>query len=165
MCIEIHPDRPEVACILGDPKDHDFHLGLVGAEQVEWANESYVRPAPTRGTSKASRRAALMDLAGQVPPEARARVSDPETSHLAASAINDLRQAQQEVLAIFHEFGEMTDETLLARAEVVGVKQSPSGLRTRRRELVDAGLVVFTGRRAQTVSGNPSRIWDLSSTT
>ncbi len=37
--------------------------------------------------------------------------------------------------------------------------QSPSGLRTRRKELVDAGLVVDTGRRGTLRSGRLSIIW------
>lgn len=80
-------------------------------------------------------------------PLAHARSSDPETSHRAAAALGDIRASQREVLQLFRRYGPMTDKALVEAAEHAGVKQSASGLRTRRHELVELALVIDTGRR------------------
>lgn len=91
----------------------------------------------------------------------RARPSDPETSHVAADGISpdDLRQSQVQVLLLFREEGPFTDERLVELCRERGVKQSPSGLRTRRSELVDKGLLEDSGDRQETMFGNPAIVW------
>lgn len=70
----------------------------------------------------------------------RARSTDPDTSHEAARRVTlNIRATQQEVLSLFTRFGEMTDPELVETAKNLGSKQSESGLRTRRSELVDLG--------------------------
>ena len=93
-------------------------------------------------------------------PEAVARRTDPQESWDAARSVRDIRRSQAEVLSILRRFGPLTDEAIAYRAHDVGIVQSPSGLRTRRRELVDLGLVLDTGRRAKTVSGRSTAIWE-----
>jgi hypothetical protein len=102
---------------------------------------------------------------------ARARRKDPETSHEAARhASENLRKSQYAVLAAFRELGAMSDETLVDRyAELHGQSpttypdQSPSGLRTRRHELVLLGKIVFTGRRDENAAGKVKpRLWRLA---
>lgn len=95
----------------------------------------------------------------QPSPRARARRSDPDTSHQAAASLSSdrLRTAQSAVLACLRRHGPMTDEDLVVRYD--GVPQSPSGLRTRRDELVRRGLVVDTGDRRPTVSGRSAKVW------
>jgi DNA-binding Lrp family transcriptional regulator len=50
----------------------------------------------------------------------------------------------------------MTDQALVER---VGGLMSPSGARTRRRELVDLGFVEDTGMRIKLRSGRLSAVW------
>ena len=80
---------------------------------------------------------------------AHARRSDPETSKAAAASIDPekLRESQEAVLSVLRGFpAGLVDEELVAAFEsgsygdlTGGSVQSPSGLRTRRAELVEAG--------------------------
>jgi hypothetical protein len=71
---------------------------------------------------------------------ARARSADPSTSKQAAASVSDLRASHQRVLAMFKNYGDMTDETLgefldQAARETGFKRMSPSGVRSRRSEL------------------------------
>lgn len=92
---------------------------------------------------------------------ARARRTDPPTSHAAAQSVGDLRASQIAVLLCFRTFGAMHDELLQARYEQQP-PQSVSGLRTRRRELFDRGLLRATGETAKTVCNRATAIWELT---
>lgn len=102
----------------------------------------------------------------QLAAEARARFTDPTTSHAAARSLSedDLRGSQRAVLACLRVYGPGSDSTIsgryAARREAHGwPRQSPSGLRTRRKELADAGLIVDTGDRVTLPSGRRSIVW------
>lgn len=88
-----------------------------------------------------------------------ARRTDPETSQQAAESIDAkrLRESQEEVLATFHRLGPMTDQELVAR--YTGLAQSTSGLRTRRHELVEKGLLRDSGLRRKLESGRLAVVW------
>lgn len=96
--------------------------------------------------------------------EARARSTDPETSHAAARSVKDLRSSQADVLVVLRRMVPMTDEELvetyqdLARSGFVR-SQSPSGIRTRRSELVELGLVEDSGQRETLRSGRRAIVW------
>jgi len=94
---------------------------------------------------------------------ARARTTDPATSHQAAASVGDLRPKQRAVLQVLAAAGACTDEQLAAAyAATPGAPhQSPSGLRTRRAELVELGLVVNTGQRARMRTGRQAIVWGL----
>lgn len=96
-------------------------------------------------------------------PVAHARRTDPPTSHAAAAALtpDTLRKSQAEVLNILRQ-GPMHDQRIAATALAWHSKQSPSGLRTRRAELVAAGLVEDSGRRETLPSGRGSVVWRLT---
>lgn len=96
---------------------------------------------------------------------ARARTTDPDTSHAAAASITgvQLRESQLSVLRLFRLIGDMTDEQLLDAAGRNSVRQSPSGLRTRRRELVDLGRLRDTGDRVLLNTGRRAIVWGLAS--
>jgi hypothetical protein len=97
---------------------------------------------------------------------AHARRTDPDTSHEAAASItiDTMSKSQFAVLTVIRAFGPLADheldatyEKLRARGDEGLPMQSPSGIRTRRRELYDAGLIepagettTPTGRRALT---------------
>lgn len=98
---------------------------------------------------------------GWVDPEARARRSDPPTSHAAAESVGDLRESQRAVLACFLEHGPMHDERL---QDLYNQQppQSTSGLRTRRHELTELGLLTATGDTAKTTYGRDTAVWGLT---
>lgn len=97
---------------------------------------------------------------------ARARTTDPSTSHAAARSVTNLTDKQTAVLALFTALGRMTDEVFVERyADSVKAglpipQQPPSGLRTRRDELVTAGLMRDTGERKPLVSGRLGIVWE-----
>jgi hypothetical protein len=95
-------------------------------------------------------------------PRAHARRTDPETSKAAADRVSGIRESQQYILGLFRKFGPMTDERLVLRVADQGphVRFSPSGIRTRRSELVTLGLVKFTGRRETISTGREARVWE-----
>ena len=94
---------------------------------------------------------------------AHARGTDPETSHDAAAGIttNRLRESQKEVWALFRKYGPMDDRELVRLADKDGIRQSPSGLRTRRRELQTMGKVRDSGRSARYEGNRKHIIWEL----
>lgn len=87
---------------------------------------------------------------------ARARTSDPYTSHAAAATV-DLSRAQQVVYAMFHAFGDMPDATLEKRTHLT---ISPSGTRTARKALQREGLVEEKGD-VVLPSGRRALVWGL----
>ena len=89
-----------------------------------------------------------------------ARNTDPDTSWEAAQSVGDVRRSQQEVFDLIRRAGGTTDEELLMLAKVQGIRQSPSGLRTRRAELVDKGLVRDSGRRTRGRTGRRMIVWE-----
>lgn len=91
-------------------------------------------------------------------PRAVARAGDPQTSWDAARSVRDIRASQSEVLRLFVARGAMTDEQV---AERYSGFQSPSGLRTRRAELVALGRLRDTGHRIVGRSGRRMIVWDI----
>jgi hypothetical protein len=94
---------------------------------------------------------------------AKARRSDPHTSHDAARSLSpgEIRASQRVVLHHFHKLGPMTDTDLVN--VYVGPPQSRSGLRTRRRELADRGLIENTGVRKKLPTGRNAIVWRATS--
>lgn len=105
---------------------------------------------------------------------AHARRTDPQTSHDAARSISSdkIRASQQAVLDVLAQRGPMSDADLVDLyvsgwtrhtdpPEFVGPlpMQSPSGIRTRRAELVELGKVVDSGERATLPSGRRAIVW------
>lgn len=90
----------------------------------------------------------------------RASRSDPSTSHAAAQSISGLNERQRAVLLLYREHGWLTDEE--AEQHYHGAPQSPSGLRTRRHELTEAGYLADTGMRRDTAGGRPAIVWGIT---
>lgn len=84
------------------------------------------------------------------------RSTDPQTSKEAAKVVSR-GKVREEILSLL-EKGSLTDQQIIAR---LGVKASESGVRTRRSELVKAGLVYDTGERRLTDTGRRSIAWGL----
>lgn len=96
-------------------------------------------------------------------PQPRARTTDPHTSHAAAASVKRRRSAQVRgiIAALLKTYGPMTDEDIAewyADQDHAPVS-SPSGLRTRRSELVTLGEVVDTGERRRLASGRLAIVW------
>lgn len=93
---------------------------------------------------------------------ARARPTDPHTSHEAAVSVNGLRPKQHAVLRVFNDRGSLTLENLVILYKYWHYQppQSDSGIRTRASELVAQGRLRNTGRTAKTSSGRNAIIWE-----
>lgn len=99
------------------------------------------------------------------PPRARARRTDPETSHDAAFAfsVSKLRASQYEIFRLLSLFGPAHDEEIERRAKLHGVKQKGSGIRTRRHELVELTLLRDSGARVTLAdSRRESIVWEVN---
>lgn len=99
-------------------------------------------------------------------PPPRARNTDPHTSHEAAESVQRQRESQEAVRRLLGYIGPSTDEDLrLAyeewQAKAKLPKQSPSGLRTRRSELVAMGIVRDSGARQRLDSGRQAIVWEV----
>lgn len=99
-------------------------------------------------------------------PKPRARNTDPTTSKAAADsvAVTDATATQLAILAILDTYGASTDEQIAEAYDVLTSRRqaprvSPSGLRTRRAELVTAGLVVDSGVKGTTRAGRSCIVW------
>jgi Fe2+ or Zn2+ uptake regulation protein len=101
----------------------------------------------------------LFEFAEQAP-KAHARHRDPETSKEAAREV-DVTEGQWQVLNCLRALPRgVTDEELYRMMRQAGIKISPSGVRSRRSELVELALVKFAGRFEKTESGRNARVWE-----
>jgi len=92
------------------------------------------------------------------------RRSDPETSREAARVASARTTAtQRAVLAVLRAHGPLTDEQIWHDVNAVWAPfSSPSGCRTRRKELVNLGLVrAVPGKFGRTAAGNKCQIWQI----
>ena len=107
---------------------------------------------------KCGARPAPPPFPGFAEPVARARRTDPETSHAAAASVRNIRETQRVVLEELRRIGPTTHEVLVAHMATLPGYWTPSGVRTRCSELVAAGLIEPVG---QTVvkSGRRATIW------
>jgi hypothetical protein len=101
----------------------------------------------------------VLDLGGV------ARAGDPETSWQAARSLVNLTARRAAVLDVLTRCGPCADFELailyaVAEDDDEHPPQSPSGLRTRRAELVDAGKVRDSGRRVLTPAGRHAIVWE-----
>jgi len=92
-----------------------------------------------------------------------ARSTDPGTSWAAARSLSkgQVRSSQGQVLEILKDKGPLTDFEIYSwLAFNAGKAMSSSGARTRRKELVDLGLVRSSGRTVQLANGRHSIRWE-----
>ena len=93
---------------------------------------------------------------------ANARITDPETSVAAAKSVRNVTAQQRAILNILAV--PMTDEELVARYQNIAVAglaplASPSGIRSRRSELVYSGFVADRGDRRKLSTGRNAIVW------
>lgn len=90
-------------------------------------------------------------------PHAVARYTDPQTSWKAAKAITGIRESQARVWEALTNAGPMTDTEILEAVCNNGFAISPSGCRTRRKELCELGLIASSTTR-EVLTGNKNSI-------
>lgn len=92
----------------------------------------------------------------------KARNTDPVTSHQAAESVKNISHTQEFILRALKR--RRNDEQLIEayRAFKSAPRASDSGIRSRRAELVRAGLVRDSGERMRMASGRCSIVWELS---
>lgn len=93
---------------------------------------------------------------------AKARRTDPITSHDAAESVDNITQTQSYVLRCLRRPRVDVELVSAYREYKTAPRASESGIRSRRAELVDRGLVVDTGRRVRLESGRYAIVWGLS---
>lgn len=91
------------------------------------------------------------------------RTTDPETSREAAESVTNMTLYRMNVLVLLDQQGPMTDEELVTAFEAAKLPHSPSGVRTRRAELVRTGHVRWTGEWAPMSTGRRARTWEVPS--
>ncbi len=94
---------------------------------------------------------------------ARARRTDPITSHEAAESVDNITATQSYVLRCLKRPRVDVELVHAYRAYKTAPRASESGIRSRRAELVDRGLVIDTGRRVRLDSGRYAIVWGLAS--
>lgn len=92
---------------------------------------------------------------------ARARRTDPESSHEAADH-NDVAGSIGAVLDTLQRFGAQTDEQLVYLMGRLGYRYTGQRIRTARAALVKAGSAAHTGTHGQTITGRRARIWAVT---
>ena len=90
-----------------------------------------------------------------------ARTTDPETSHEAAASVGNLTEVKSKILEILERPQCDVDLVFNIRAKTDWLV-SESGIRSRRSELVEAGLVVDTKDRVKLPSGRYAIVWGLA---
>lgn len=92
--------------------------------------------------------------------EPRARSGDPETSHAAARTVKNITELHKIILDRLEY--PSTDEYLFkCVSKLDDLIVSPSGLRTRRAELVKLGKVEDSGETRTLASGRQGTVWRL----
>jgi hypothetical protein len=90
-----------------------------------------------------------------------ARTTDPETSHEAAESVTNITPLKQEILQRL--MTPMTDKDLYAILFTSSrLIVTESGVRSRRSELVQAGLVRDTGARQKLKTGRNAIVWETT---
>lgn len=94
---------------------------------------------------------------------ARARNTDPVTSHEAADSVKDVTATQSYILRVLEKRPRTDGELIEAYRNYKNAPMaSESGIRSRRAELVERGLVSDTEERKVLPSGRRSIVWGVS---
>lgn len=90
---------------------------------------------------------------------ATARKTDPQTSHDAAKSVKNITETQKAILRLLAKPITDVDLVKLYKKTPTAPKASESGIRSRRAELVELGLVKDTGARTKLSSGRYAIVW------
>lgn len=131
------------------PNRYCLQCGGVGSSHLQWCADHATEPV-------------YRHTAPPGPAAHQARRTDPATSHAAAAGITleRLTAVQRLVIDQLRTHGPMTDEELLRSVAIDTGKDYPaSTIKTRRSELVAAGVVVDTGETRPTRFGRAAIVW------
>ena len=94
----------------------------------------------------------------------KARLTDPKTSHLAAESVENVSETKKIILTWLATNYGLTDVALVKAYNGLNKarRSSESGIRSRRAELVAAGLVVDTGDRVKLPSNRLAIVWAVA---
>lgn len=111
-------------------------------------------------TRRDSRMARAVEI--RRPLRAHARKTDPPTSHAAAASVKSaaISELQEWILEVLDE--PKTDEQIWNALVERHSGLTPSGVRTRRAELVDAGKIIDSRLRGHSAHGRMTIIWQRS---
>lgn len=90
---------------------------------------------------------------------AKARNTDPQTSHEAAASVDNIKQTQFMIWHLLEIPKHDVDLIKSYRAYPNIPQPSESGIRSRRAELVARGMVKDTGHRVKLPSGRRAIVW------
>lgn len=93
---------------------------------------------------------------------ARARNTDPVTSYEAAESVRDVTATKAYILQALKRPRNDAQLVEAYRAMDGAPHASESGIRSRRAELVEAGMVIDSGQRVKMPSGRSSIVWQRS---
>jgi len=90
------------------------------------------------------------------------RVTDPSTSFEAAASITpeSLSATKKWILKFLNDRPRTDESLILAFRRLADVRVSESGIRSRRAELVELGLVKDSGLRQKLTSGRNAIVWE-----
>lgn len=92
--------------------------------------------------------------------QAHARASDPSTSHAAAASIRSAEITELQIWILDVLESPLSDEQIWNElTKRHPGRLTPSGVRTRRSELVDDGRILDSGRKTSTAAGRKSIVW------
>ena len=91
-----------------------------------------------------------------------ARTTDPQTSHEAADSVQNLTETQEYILKALVRPRTDVDIVEIYRNFKYAPRASESGIRSRRAELVAAGLIEDSGERRKLPSGRNAIVWKLA---
>lgn len=96
-----------------------------------------------------------------MPDTAKARSTDPDTSHAAALSIDNMTARQGAVLSVVTRRGPLTHDQLIDcyAKDIDGIPQTAQSIRSRCKELVDGGFVVAHDRKGKTKNGGAATRW------
>lgn len=95
---------------------------------------------------------------------AKARITNPQTSHNAAESVQNMTEKREAILHIFKVRSSLTDFELMEVYQEMQEflpLQSESGIRTRRSELVRMGLLKDGGERRPNENGRSCVVWTI----
>ena len=93
---------------------------------------------------------------------AQARNTDPQTSHEAARSVQNITATKEFILKALVRPRTDVDLIEAYRSFKFAPKASESGIRSRRAELVAAGLIKDSGERIKLESGRSAIVWQLA---
>ena len=97
-----------------------------------------------------------------------ARNTDPQTSHVAAKSVSNVERTKEIIWHMLRILPSTDEQLVIAYNELVQLnpmktpQASESGIRSRRSELVDEGMIEDSGERSKTRSGRSAIVWRAS---